>query len=820
MNFLPQTLANQVRLGVIGMVLACAGLGVLAWSGFSRANATMDDAHLAEELRVALDSTLRGIGEVILTEGSKGARTATEKALAEVERLMPQAASKLPELEKAVKDWPGYRALVGAILKQKSPSADDEETAVAFGKLTGGVAQDAQTIASLADATAEKARDQISQIITTTLVGYAVLMVLAVFTGNYLTRTLRTNLGGDPKDAAKVVNAVASGDLNYAVPVIQGDDSSLMASMQNMQSILQKYQAQQSEMAMQHNAGVIDFRMSEQGLPGAFGEMAGSTNALVASHIADSTRIIAVVNRYVNGHLDESMERLPGQKARISDAMDQVQSAMKASAQAATFNQRIRLSLDSLPVCVTVSNADAQLVHATPPAKDLLKLFGGPTFDADKFYGNKLSTLFSNADDAAQFDRAVRSGETVDMEVQGRNLRLLARPVQNGEGQTIGRITQWVDRTDEIASEREVSRIVEAATGGDLTGRVSLHGKSGFFANLSAGMNQLLETTQGVMGDTAKALEALAQGDLTHRITSDYRGLFGEVKNSANTTSVNLTRVMGEVRNASDALSGAAGQVNSTAQALSESASQQAAGVEETSHQIETMSASINQNSDNAKVTDTMASKASKEAVDGGQAVSQTVHAMKQIATKIGIVDDIAYQTNLLALNAAIEAARAGEHGKGFAVVAAEVRKLAERSQEAAREIGDLASTSVSTAERAGRLLDEIVPSIQKTSELVQEISAASAEQSDSVVKIGGAMGQLSRATQQNASASEELASTSEALSTQAAQLQNSIAFFKTSDSVVAEVGRALPRPAERRASRALPAPAPSRSKTDNFKPY
>jgi len=203
-----------------------------------------------------------------------------------------------------------------------------------------------------------------------------------------------------------------------------------------------------------------------------------------------------------------------------------------------------------------------------------------------------------------------------------------------------------------------------------------------------------------------------------------------------------------------------------------------------------------------------MATKASKEAADGGDAVTQTVKAMKQIAQKISIVDDIAYQTNLLALNAAIEAARAGEHGKGFAVVAAEVRKLAERSQEAAKEIGDLASNSVSTAERAGKLLDEIVPSIQKTSELVQEIAAASQEQSQSVTQIGGAMGQLSKATQQNASASEELAATSEELSGQAEQLQQTMAFF--SSAAPAERGAQHERRAANTPPRSGRNPAPA----------
>jgi methyl-accepting chemotaxis protein len=649
------------------------------------------------------------------------------------------------------------------------------------------------------------------------------IVLIAVFAALMVAWAITSSITRPLGQAIRVAKLVASGRLDATIDVDNSEIGQLLAPLAKMKNTLLAFEKTLDDMASQHEAGMLDHVMSVTQLEGAYRSMATSINQLVQSHIEVNTKVVDLVSSYAKGDLEQSMERLPGQKARISAAMDQVQAIMKEAATAATFNQRIRLSLDSLPVSVTISNANAQLVHATPAAKELLQHFGGSSFDTDQFYGNKLSTLFKEPIHLSQFEQALSTGQAIDMQVNGHQLRLLARPVLDSAGVPMGRITQWVDRTDEIASEQEVAGIASAAANGDFSGRISLDAKTGFFATLATAMNQLIVTSEEAMNDTAQALIALAEGDLTHRITRDYQGLFGQVKDSVNATAENLTRVIEEVRAASDALTGAAGQVSATAQSLSQAASEQAASVEETTAQVDTMSASISQNSDNARVTDAMATKASKEATEGGSAVSQTVTAMKQIAAKIGIVDDIAYQTNLLALNAAIEAARAGEHGKGFAVVAAEVRKLAERSQEAAKEIGDLAGNSVFTAERAGKLLDEIVPSIQKTSELVQEIAASSAEQSEAVVQIGGAMGQLSKATQQNASASEELAATSEELSGQAEQLQQSIAFFKTGQVQASVRSRHEVVGHERRALAPRLTAAPVRGGGRlgaNFKPY
>jgi len=273
--------------------------------------------------------------------------------------------------------------------------------------------------------------------------------------------------------------------------------------------------------------------------------------------------------------------------------------------------------------------------------------------------------------------------------------------------------------------------------------------------------------------------EQAADGDLTVRVTVDSHDELGQMGQSLNKMLGRFHDLMTQVQQSTSEAASAARGFAASGEQLSAGAGQQASSIEETTASLQEMNASIGQNAENSRLMETMALKGAHDAEDSGKAVTETVQAMKAIAEKITIVEEIAYQTNLLALNAAIEAARAGEHGRGFAVVASEVRKLAERSQAAARQIGELTISSVNVAERAGRALAALVPSIQKTTELVQRVAAASREQSSGVTQINRALSQVDEVTQRNATAAEELASTADGLAGQAESLQQLISFFR-----------------------------------------
>jgi len=494
---------------------------------------------------------------------------------------------------------------------------------------------------------------------------------------------------------------------------------------------------------------------------------------------------VSIADAIAAGDFSSKIEiRSNNEIGQLMGAMQQMNAALAEADTAASAALRIKSALDCTAVNIMLANSEGIVVYANRPVLDTLRQATPqlrqvmPHFDADRIVGSNFDLFHRDPQRIRVLLQSLKECYRTEVKVSGLTFRLTATPLFDPNGKHLGTVLEWLNRTDEVRAESELSNMVEQVVAGDYSTRLSTTGLRGFYQQTADGLNAIAQATEGSMRAVLATMQHLESGNFSQPMQGDFAGAFATLRDSINKTIGKLAQIINEVRGNAESIASATNQVSATAQSLSQASSEQAASVEETSASVEQMATSIAQNTENAKVADGISAEGSTKAAEGGQAVTQTVGAMKDIAKKIRIIDDIAYQTNLLALNAAIEAARAGEHGKGFAVVAAEVRKLAERSQVAAQEIGQLAINSVGMAERAGKLLDEIVPATRKTADLVQEITSASEEQSTGVAQVNTAMNQLNQITQQNASASEELAATAEEMSSQAENLLQLMAFF------------------------------------------
>lgn len=468
-------------------------------------------------------------------------------------------------------------------------------------------------------------------------------------------------------------------------------------------------------------------------------------------------------------------------------------------ARIANENLGVRISLDNVSTGVMIANQAGEISYSNKAMREIFLSVEGairqrhPQFNPDNVIGTNIDVFHAGSAKQRQILADMTATRRSTIVIGGHHFSVVFNPVISKKGVRLGTVMEWEDQTVEVEIQGEVAQIVSAAVQGDFSQRLETTNKEGFMLELSEGINKLVETSDKGLQEAVRMLGSLARGDLTDRITTEYSGAFGELKNDANATAEKLSDIIAQIKGATDSINIAAQEIASGNNDLSQRTEQNAASLEETAASMEEITSIVKHNADNANRANQLAIGASEVATKGGEVVQEVVTTMdsineasRKIVDIISVIDGIAFQTNILALNAAVEAARAGEQGRGFAVVAGEVRNLAQRSAVAAKEIKILIGDSVQRVEggsklvtQAGLTMEEIVSSIKRVTEIMSQITGASEEQSTGIAQINHAISQMDGVTQQNAALVEEAAAAAESLAGEAVNLSQAISFFK-----------------------------------------
>ena len=620
------------------------------------------------------------------------------------------------------------------------------------------------------------------QIRILTFVGLSLALLMLIWLGFAITRSITKALGGEPDAMYDTAKRISQGDLNFTIPLEANDRSSTMAALSSMQANIKllitdiaalSHASQQGQLATRADANRHqgDFRKVLSGVNDTLDAIVGPLN--VAANYVDRISkgdIPGKITDHYNGDFNAIKNNLNTCIDAVNNLVNEAVS-MENAAVAGNLNNRGNVAKyqgDFRKVVEGFNNCLEALVGPLTMAAGYVDNFAKGSIPAKitAQYNGDFNIIKNNLNACIDaLNLLVADANLLAQAAQNHQLDTRAdvtkhwgdyRKIVEGVNGTLDTVMQQ-NAADAAEKEKEakvlsdaVSEtqvIIESAKTGDLSSRVSLAGKTGAIASLCDGVNALMDK---------------------------------------------LTEVIIQVREAGETINTAAGEISSGNTDLSSRTEQQASSLEETASSMEELASTVKQNAENAKQANQLASAASGVAVKGGSVVSEVVNTMaeinesaKKIEDIISVIDGIAFQTNILALNAAVEAARAGEQGRGFAVVAGEVRNLAQRSASAAKEIKELITDSVNKTaegtkqvETAGETMHEIVNSVKRVSDIIGEISAASQEQSLGIEQVNEAIMKMDDVTQQNTALVEEAAAAAESLLDQADELMNAVSVF------------------------------------------
>jgi HAMP domain-containing protein/signal transduction histidine kinase/CheY-like chemotaxis protein len=333
---------------------------------------------------------------------------------------------------------------------------------------------------------------------------------------------MASNLTDQVRQIAQVTTAVANGDLSQKVTVeAKGEVAALAETINSMTDTLRTFAEQVTGVAREVGTeGVLGGQAEVPSAAGTWRDLTDSVNVM-AANLTDQVRQIAQVTTAVaNGDLDQKVTvEAKGEVAALAETINSMTDTLRTFAEQVTGVAR-EVGTEG------VLGGQAEVPGAAGTWRDL-------TDSVNSMAAN----LTSQVRNIADVTTAVANGDLsrqITVDARGEILELKRT------------INTMVDQLSSFADE--VTRVArEVGTEGQLGGQAEVKGVSGTWRDLTENVNVLANNLTSQVRNIADVTTAVANGDLTQKITVDAQGEILELKRTINTMVDQLSSFADEV---------------------------------------------------------------------------------------------------------------------------------------------------------------------------------------------------------------------------------------------------------------------------------
>ena len=446
-------------------------------------------------------------------------------------------------------------------------------------------------VAQKANANMLAQKDYATKLILSFIIGG---IIIAILLGYIIARSITKPI----KELDTAVQRISKGDLNIDMNYVSKDEiGSLSSSFNSIKTILQSLVAEVFEMSRQHDAGIISYQIPADKFQGEYREMVQAINALVKSHIAVKMRVVEVISQYAVGNFALDMDRLPGEKAKITESIDGVKASLQAinkeilmlaqQAAAGQLNARGNASKFQYTFREMVEGMNATLDAVVKPftmaATYLERISRGDIPGrVTENYNGEFATLKDNVNLLIDTLNAMTKAQQ-ELSRQHNELGLISyrMPVEQFKGafaemissmnalvqahiavkmRVVEVISQYaagnfaldMDRlpgekakiTESIdgvkaslkAVNEEILVLAQQAVEGQLSARGNASKFQYTFREMIEGINMTLDAMVGPIDEAVTVLQRMAEGDLSTTMVGTYQGDHAILKTALNTT--------------------------------------------------------------------------------------------------------------------------------------------------------------------------------------------------------------------------------------------------------------------------------------------